>query len=214
MFPWELVEWSDFDNHFNLLFMIYEKNCFVVCRLLLFVTCKNTDAVVISHPGLSAQQYPSHNPSGFVQREVFGSLCCRSVTIISMLMVMNVRKEFFTSQSQDWQKNIVLSFIWPGKWVVTPDYVSDSVKNGSWLAEGPYEISISTCATSAFYPVRQWREKVASGRIKGAFQGWRVLLMVQEPTRRAMFKRWGIIQKSSITTHSDPSLRIWNVAWF
>ncbi|KAM8759920.1 SMC5-SMC6 complex localization factor protein 1 isoform 1-T1 [Acanthopagrus schlegelii] len=76
-----------------------------------------------------------------------------------------------------------------GKWVVTPDYVLDSVKNGSWLAEGPYEISISTCATSAFYPVRQWREKVASGRIKGAFQGWRVLLMVQEPTRRAMFKR-------------------------
>ncbi|XP_073322510.1 SMC5-SMC6 complex localization factor protein 1 [Pagrus major] len=76
-----------------------------------------------------------------------------------------------------------------GKWVVTPDYVLDSVENGSWLAEGPYEISISTCATSAFYPVRQWREKVISGRIKGAFQGWRVLLMVQEPTRRAMFKR-------------------------
>ncbi|XP_027133455.1 SMC5-SMC6 complex localization factor protein 1 [Larimichthys crocea] len=76
-----------------------------------------------------------------------------------------------------------------GKWVVTPDYVLDSVKNGSWLAEGPYEVAISTCTTSAFYPVRQWREKVASGRLKGAFQGWRVLLMVQEPTRRAMFKR-------------------------
>lgn len=77
----------------------------------------------------------------------------------------------------------------PGKWVVTPDYVLDSVKNGSWLPEGRYEVAISTCATSAFYPVRQWREKVASGRIKGAFQGWRVLLMVQEPTRRDMFKR-------------------------
>ncbi|XP_070761077.1 SMC5-SMC6 complex localization factor protein 1 [Enoplosus armatus] len=76
-----------------------------------------------------------------------------------------------------------------GKWVVTPNYVLDSVKNGSWLAEGPYELTISTGATSAFYPVRQWREKVASGQVTGAFQGWRVLLMVQEPTRRAMFKR-------------------------
>lgn len=72
---------------------------------------------------------------------------------------------------------------------MTPDYVLDSVKNGSWLAEGPYEVAISTGATSAFYPVRQWREKVASGRLKGAFQGWRVLLIVQEPARRAMFKR-------------------------
>ncbi|XP_042344134.1 SMC5-SMC6 complex localization factor protein 1 isoform X2 [Plectropomus leopardus] len=76
-----------------------------------------------------------------------------------------------------------------GKWVVTPEYVLDSVKNGSWLPEGPYEVAISTGATSSFYPVRQWREKVASGRLAGAFQGWRVLLMVQEPTRRAMFKR-------------------------
>ncbi|XP_034726854.1 SMC5-SMC6 complex localization factor protein 1 isoform X1 [Etheostoma cragini] len=76
-----------------------------------------------------------------------------------------------------------------GKWVVTPDYVLDSVKNGSWLPEGPYEVAISTGATSSVYPVRQWREKVASGRVTGAFQGWRVLLMVQEPTRRAMFKR-------------------------
>ncbi|TMS03581.1 SMC5-SMC6 complex localization factor protein 1 [Larimichthys crocea] len=58
-----------------------------------------------------------------------------------------------------------------GKWVVTPDYVLDSVKNGSWLAEGPYEVAISTCTTSAFYPVRQWREKVASGRLKGRLSG-------------------------------------------
>ncbi|XP_067376833.1 SMC5-SMC6 complex localization factor protein 1 isoform X2 [Channa argus] len=76
-----------------------------------------------------------------------------------------------------------------GKWVVTPDYVLDSIKNGSWLAEGPYEVAISTGATSTFYPVRQWREKVATRRLTGAFQGWRVLLMVQEPSRRAMFIR-------------------------
>ncbi|XP_013867978.1 ankyrin repeat domain-containing protein 32 [Austrofundulus limnaeus] len=76
-----------------------------------------------------------------------------------------------------------------GKWVVTPDYILDSVKNGSWLAEGQYEVAIFTSSSAAFYPVRQWREKVSKGRITGAFQGWRVLLMVQEPTRRAMFKR-------------------------
>ncbi|XP_078141426.1 SMC5-SMC6 complex localization factor protein 1 [Centroberyx gerrardi] len=76
-----------------------------------------------------------------------------------------------------------------GKWVVTPEYVLDSVKSGSWLAEGPYEVAISSGSAAAFYPVRQWREKVASGSLAGAFQGWRVLLMVQEPGRRAMFKR-------------------------
>ncbi|KAM8886475.1 SMC5-SMC6 complex localization factor protein 1 isoform 1-T1 [Spinachia spinachia] len=76
-----------------------------------------------------------------------------------------------------------------GKWVVTPQYVLDSFKNGSWLSEGPYEIAISTDVASSVYPARQWREKVASGRVTGAFQGWRVLLMVQEPTRSAMFKR-------------------------
>ncbi|XP_060893948.1 SMC5-SMC6 complex localization factor protein 1 [Labrus mixtus] len=76
-----------------------------------------------------------------------------------------------------------------GKWVVFPDYVLESVKNGTWLAEGPFEISIPTGSTSSFYPVRQWRRKVTSGRLKGAFQGWRVLLMVQDPTNLAVFKR-------------------------
>ncbi|XP_027889760.1 SMC5-SMC6 complex localization factor protein 1 [Xiphophorus couchianus] len=76
-----------------------------------------------------------------------------------------------------------------GKWVVTPNYVLESMKNGSWLPEGPYEVAIFTSPSAAFYPVRQWREKVAKGRITGAFQGWKVLLMVQEPNRRAMFKR-------------------------
>ncbi|XP_037339258.2 SMC5-SMC6 complex localization factor protein 1 isoform X3 [Pungitius pungitius] len=76
-----------------------------------------------------------------------------------------------------------------GKWVVTPQYVLDSFKHGSWLSEGPYEIAITTGAASPVYPARHWREKVASGRVTGAFQGWRVLLVVQEPTRRAMFKR-------------------------
>ncbi|CAN9513345.1 unnamed protein product [Ophioblennius macclurei] len=76
-----------------------------------------------------------------------------------------------------------------GKWVVTPDYVLDSVKNGSWLAEGPYEVALSTSSTSTSYPVRKWREKVASGSLTGAFQGWKVLLLVQDNSRRGMFNR-------------------------
>nr|XP_015827906.2 SMC5-SMC6 complex localization factor protein 1 isoform X1 [Nothobranchius furzeri] len=82
-----------------------------------------------------------------------------------------------------------LAFCAAGKWVVTPKYVLDSVKNGSWLDERSYEVAIFTRSSAAFYPVRQWREKVTNSRITGAFQGWRVLLMVQEPTRRDMFKR-------------------------
>lgn len=80
-----------------------------------------------------------------------------------------------------------------GKWVVTPEYVVDSVRNGSWLPERSYEVAISTGSSAAFHPSRHWREKVATGRMTGAFQGWRVLLMVQEPGKRAMFKRWGVI---------------------
>uniref|UniRef100_A0A667YAE1 SMC5-SMC6 complex localization factor 1 n=1 Tax=Myripristis murdjan TaxID=586833 RepID=A0A667YAE1_9TELE len=76
-----------------------------------------------------------------------------------------------------------------GKWVVTPDYVLDSVRNGSWLEERPYEVAISPDKDKIFYPVRQWREKIARGSLTGAFQGWRVLLMVQDRSRRAMFKR-------------------------
>ncbi|XP_058493298.1 SMC5-SMC6 complex localization factor protein 1 isoform X2 [Solea solea] len=91
-----------------------------------------------------------------------------------------------------------------GKWVVTPDYVLESVKNGSWLVERLYEVAISTGAPTVFYPARQWREKVASGRLTGAFQGWKVLLMVQEPSRRAMFKRLLTAGKAEIYNIPPP----------
>ncbi|XP_055080430.1 SMC5-SMC6 complex localization factor protein 1 isoform X2 [Periophthalmus magnuspinnatus] len=92
-----------------------------------------------------------------------------------------------------------------GKWVVTPNYVLDSVKNGSWLPEESYEVAISTSTTSTFYPVRQWRERVASGKLKGAFQGWRVLLMVQKPARRAMFNRLLKAGRAKVFHYSPPS---------
>ncbi|XP_077418732.1 SMC5-SMC6 complex localization factor protein 1 isoform X2 [Vanacampus margaritifer] len=89
-----------------------------------------------------------------------------------------------------------------GKWVVTPDYVLDSVRNGSWLPEEPYEVAIPTDTTSAVSPVRHWREKVTSGAITGAFHGWRVLLMVHDSSRSVMFKR--VLQAGSATIYSHP----------
>ncbi|XP_061585934.1 SMC5-SMC6 complex localization factor protein 1 isoform X2 [Cololabis saira] len=92
-----------------------------------------------------------------------------------------------------------------GKWVVTPEYVLDSVKYGSWLAEGPYEVAILTNSSTSFHPVRQWREKVANGKIKGAFQGWKVLLIVQEPTKRAMFRRLLNAGRAEVYNSPPPS---------
>ncbi|XP_061762232.1 SMC5-SMC6 complex localization factor protein 1 isoform X4 [Nerophis ophidion] len=89
-----------------------------------------------------------------------------------------------------------------GKWVVTVNYVLDSVKNGSWLPEEPYELSVSTGTKSVFYPVRQWREKVISGKISGAFQGWRVLLMVRNTNRSPVFKR--LLKAGCASVYSYP----------
>ncbi|KAK0140446.1 SMC5-SMC6 complex localization factor protein 1 [Merluccius polli] len=76
-----------------------------------------------------------------------------------------------------------------GKWVLTPQYVFDSVKRGSWLPEEPYEVAMSHSSPAAYNPVRRWREKVASGSLPGAFHDWKVLLIVADPLRRVMFKR-------------------------
>ncbi|XP_051923349.1 SMC5-SMC6 complex localization factor protein 1 isoform X2 [Hippocampus zosterae] len=95
-----------------------------------------------------------------------------------------------------------LAFCAAGKWVVTPNYVLDSVRNRSWLPEGPYEVAVPTDPMSAFYPVRQWREKVTSGAITGAFQGWMVLLMIQDSSRSVMFKR--LLEAGSATVYSYP----------
>ena len=80
-------------------------------------------------------------------------------------------------------------FFLPGIWIVTPEYVSESVKKGSWLPEEPYELDVVSWTPGASNPVRMWREKVASGTSAGAFDGWSVLLMIDEPDRRGKFKR-------------------------
>ncbi|XP_061674250.1 SMC5-SMC6 complex localization factor protein 1 isoform X2 [Syngnathoides biaculeatus] len=92
-----------------------------------------------------------------------------------------------------------------GKWIVTPDYIMDSVQNGFWLSEGLYEVAVPTGTTSAFYPARHWRKKVTSGEITGAFQGWKVLLMIEDLTYSVMFKRILEAGTAIVYTYPPPS---------
>uniref|UniRef100_A0A8C9V524 BRCT domain-containing protein n=1 Tax=Scleropages formosus TaxID=113540 RepID=A0A8C9V524_SCLFO len=76
-----------------------------------------------------------------------------------------------------------------GKWIVTPQYVMDSLKNGAWLPEEPYEVDFIGQTLGAANPIRMWRTKVASGSVSGAFQGWRVVLQIDDLSRSNIFKR-------------------------
>ncbi|XP_041760476.2 SMC5-SMC6 complex localization factor protein 1 isoform X1 [Coregonus clupeaformis] len=94
-----------------------------------------------------------------------------------------------------------------GKWIVTPEYIFDSVKNGLWLPEGPYELDIVSMGgvPGASNPVKVWRERVTSGAMAGAFEGWRVLLMVNEPTHRDMLRRILKAGKANVYSYPPPS---------
>ncbi|XP_029533280.1 SMC5-SMC6 complex localization factor protein 1 isoform X2 [Oncorhynchus nerka] len=94
-----------------------------------------------------------------------------------------------------------------GKWIVTPEYIFDSVKNGSWLPEGPYELDIVSKGgvPGTSNPVKVWRERVTSRAMAGAFEGWRVLLMVNDPTRRDMLRRILKAGKANVYSYPPPS---------
>ncbi|XP_077571592.1 SMC5-SMC6 complex localization factor protein 1-like isoform X2 [Stigmatopora nigra] len=94
-----------------------------------------------------------------------------------------------------------LAFCAAGKWILTPNYVLDSVDNGSWLPEGPYEVSIPSHVMNC-HSVRDWREKVTSGAITGAFQGWSVLLIIQDAAFSVIFKR--VLEAGAAIVYSDP----------
>ncbi|XP_062372167.1 SMC5-SMC6 complex localization factor protein 1 isoform X2 [Sardina pilchardus] len=76
-----------------------------------------------------------------------------------------------------------------GKWVVTPEYLLDSVKLNKWLPEGPYEVNLSVRSPGLPNPVKAWREKVSWGLVSGAFQDWVVLLNVVDFKRRDIISR-------------------------
>ncbi|KAG7481302.1 hypothetical protein MATL_G00065330 [Megalops atlanticus] len=76
-----------------------------------------------------------------------------------------------------------------GKWIVTPEYVLDSMKSGAWLAEEPYEVDLAAQTPGVSNPICMWRERVSSGSLAGAFQGWSVALQINNPDRSDMFTR-------------------------
>ncbi|KAI5613258.1 SMC5-SMC6 complex localization factor protein 1, partial [Silurus asotus] len=59
-----------------------------------------------------------------------------------------------------------------GKWIVTPQYVLDSVKHKAWLPESSYELNFTANPNAPVIanPPQKWREKVARGIMSGAFQ--------------------------------------------
>ncbi|KAL2079694.1 hypothetical protein ACEWY4_025438 [Coilia grayii] len=71
-----------------------------------------------------------------------------------------------------------------GKWIVTPEYVLDSMKHNEWMPEAGYEVNLSVQSPGSSNPVRAWREKVARGVVSGAFQDWVVLLTVADFKKR------------------------------
>ncbi|KAM9446682.1 SMC5-SMC6 complex localization factor protein 1 [Clarias gariepinus] len=78
-----------------------------------------------------------------------------------------------------------------GKWIVTPQFVLDSVKHLAWLPEASYELNLTanTKTHAIANPLQKWREKVARGIKSGAFQDWVVYLEIEDHVRRAMFER-------------------------
>lgn len=76
-----------------------------------------------------------------------------------------------------------------GKWIVTPEFVLDSVKRMAWLPEASYEINLTAQTPETPNPLKTWRERVVNGTVSGAFQDWVVLIDIDEPTRRSVFVR-------------------------
>ncbi|XP_035234794.1 SMC5-SMC6 complex localization factor protein 1 isoform X1 [Anguilla anguilla] len=92
-----------------------------------------------------------------------------------------------------------------GIWVVKPEYVRDSERNGAWLPEEPYEVDVASRSPGATNPVRAWRERVASGSVLGAFQGWSVVLLVDNAKRNATIKRILMSGKARVYSSAPPS---------
>lgn len=59
-----------------------------------------------------------------------------------------------------------------GKWIVTPEFVLDSMKQKAWLSEVSYEINLTVNpeASAITNPLQKWREKITRGLVSGAFQ--------------------------------------------
>ncbi|XP_061117005.1 SMC5-SMC6 complex localization factor protein 1 isoform X2 [Conger conger] len=94
-----------------------------------------------------------------------------------------------------------------GIWVVRPEYVQDSRRARAWLPEEPYELDLASGSPGATNPIRAWRQRVGSGSVRGAFQDWSVLLLVEDAQHRATFQRILTSGKASVYCSTAPSNR-------
>ncbi|KAK2911727.1 hypothetical protein Q8A67_003860 [Cirrhinus molitorella] len=76
-----------------------------------------------------------------------------------------------------------------GKWIVTPEFVLDSVTQKEWLPEASYELNLAAQIPETPNPLKTWRERVANGTVSGAFQDWVVLIDIDDSARRSVFVR-------------------------
>ncbi|RXN21212.1 SMC5-SMC6 complex localization factor 1-like protein [Labeo rohita] len=74
-----------------------------------------------------------------------------------------------------------------GKWIVTPEFVLDSVTQNAWLPEASYELNLTAQNPETPNPLKTWRKRVANGTVSGAFQDWVVLIDIDDTARRSVF---------------------------
>lgn len=81
-----------------------------------------------------------------------------------------------------------------GKWILHPDYITDSVENKKWLSEEDYEWSRFTCSPNVSLQLRdspgRWRRMIQSTQLS-AFSGWKVAVVVGSG-KSVVYKRWPI----------------------
>ncbi len=66
-----------------------------------------------------------------------------------------------------------------GKWVVTPEFVLDSVNQKAWLPEASYELNLTAQTPETPNPLKTWRKRVSNGTVSGAFQVKVIILLTR-----------------------------------
>ncbi|KAJ1208598.1 hypothetical protein NDU88_003981 [Pleurodeles waltl] len=99
------------------------------------------------------------------------------------------------SKSEKW-----LAACAAGKWVLTEEYVIDSVKSGRWLDETTYEWGSTFEKDSQIKSApKRWREELTLTGSPGAFHRWKVVLLIKESDkRRDAFQRVLLAGKATI----------------
>ncbi|XP_069747447.1 SMC5-SMC6 complex localization factor protein 1 isoform X4 [Narcine bancroftii] len=103
-----------------------------------------------------------------------------------------------------------------GKWVLSKDYIHDSVKYGRWLNEIQYEWG-SKIQSNLQLPVQMdcapkiWREELARSGKPGVFHNWKVVLLINDEARKGIFRRVLHAGKATVYRHPRRSCEITHV---